>query len=214
MRRPPAGGSANSSRGAGSMGSARLRVGTAFASGDQVQQSEHTVTIREADLMAAGAAAVMDAVRTDHAQLHLAPLGQACSRAARGAATFGEALAWTDATVAVYEAEAAALSDPMLRNGRDIIAYGLRAALVLRFGVGCESLRTHLEAVEGWVREAVVRVPMPSRLMNYSADDPWEQREPLIIAQERLQAVFPLWQQRLLPPDLDEWFIAVAADGT
>jgi hypothetical protein len=162
----------------------------------------------EHDLLAAGPAAVLDAVRKYGSSLNLSVLAQACGREARSHEQFNAALEWTEAAIAAYSAEAAAADGEFTRNGLEVVAFGLRAAMILRFGLVADRIAQYLADIERWLLAGARVLDSPAQL-NVEAQPRGPRTPHALLVRERFLVAAELWKQGLLRGKLDEWFAAV-----
>lgn len=157
----------------------------------------------EQQLLEDGPAAVRAAVEGGGSALNLPVLGQACAMRARSATQPDEASAWTDAAFACYETEAAGLTDEFVRNGRLVIAFGLRAHLSTRFRVP----EKYLEDGIRWLQQGMAAFPdVTSFSEHLAATADGERHRHALLLQERLGAFVGPWRSGALPGHLDIWF--------
>lgn len=140
-------------------------------------------------------------------------LAQSCAMNAYRTEDQDLALRWTDAAVACYELAGRLLPEGVLRQSLEVPSYGLRTAMILKFGARIEPASAWLQSILEWLRDGMR--PFASASAFAHALDPEHEggRMHAIILLERIRVAAALWREGLFDAqdDLDAWFRAVEA---
>lgn len=159
------------------------------------------------DVLKQGPAAVRMTIATSPNSVNLAALAAAGGRRALGATSFEDALAWTEAAIDCYQAEAHTFTDAFTRQGREALAMGLRVAMKKRFPT--ETPTSFVAPALSWLHQELDRFSSPEALAKALGEQPTsEARRRAVLARERLSVFVEAWRDRVITEELRAWFEA------
>ena len=101
----------------------------------------------EFELFTRGPEAVANAVRSD-IDLNVKVLAEACAREARSSVSEEFAFASSHAAVCAYEKESSRFPWGIAHHGLQAVPYGLRALVILKFGLESATTRQYLAEIQ------------------------------------------------------------------
>ena len=145
----------------------------------------------ELDLFVCGPEAVTSAVRS-HIDVNVKVLADACAREARSSASDELAFAWTHAAICAYEKESSRFPWGIAYHGLQAVPYGLRASMIMKFGLESATTRHYLAEIQAWLQDIVRRIGVLRELEDLRASSDFRRREVGLVAQERFQCLAQL----------------------
>jgi hypothetical protein len=156
-------------------------------------------------LFEAGPEAILTAAREARSGVNWSGLAQACSREVNSCPSRDLALGWAEATIACRALEAAKVSDEWTRTGIEESSFGVRGAMLLRFGLSHERLLFYQAEVNVWLGKGLAPFVDPAEWRQALATGAPHNRM-AIFAQVRLRLLRPLWDRGLLDGAFRPWF--------